>query len=560
MDFDAALARVSNFTSGQVSQDDQLSLYGLFKQARQGDAKDSEAPSYFRAVAYAKFQAWKKNLGMSKDEAERQYVELVARLDPKWYQEVKAKRSNGNSSGSNHGNGAMNGTTASVPKTKKKSEEEQPVVPEPLNSTTSQSSKEKVRRGSLDRNFKAKLSNVLENALENSSDTNKRRTRPRGKSLDTSFLDSSFIASPFIDAESIGNQVLKLFWRDDNSKEKKEKEDTGEDEKKGGDEQKVLKRIIYSHLVGVGNARDLGGLPALRHDGTEGKIRQNLLVRCAHFNEANEEDAKWFLEEYKLKTIVDLRGDDAVFKGPLKAHFPLASNDNRANSSEESRLRFSLPLIDHKVGKEMMRKNLSPYDKMRFVFLLVLTRLISFLRKFFAALPILAQLRLFVSLERIVKRYFSRFTFSLFTRGGMVELYKNILKHGAGTIREALVVLTDESRFPVAFHCQFGKDRTGLLSALVLHAAGVPRDIITKDYTMSHSYVFETERGMREWAETQKIIPELNVEEWGGSKAEHISEALAFVDAQYGSLDDYLKTQVGLDDEWKRRVRKLLVE
>ena len=48
---------------------------------------------------------------------------------------------------------------------------------------------------------------------------------------------------------------------------------------------------------------------------------------------------------------------------------------------------------------------------------------------------------------------------------------------------------------PVLVHCAFGKDRTGIIVALVQAAIGVPAESIADDYARSH----EPARRRREW-------------------------------------------------------------
>jgi hypothetical protein len=59
--------------------------------------------------------------------------------------------------------------------------------------------------------------------------------------------------------------------------------------------------------------------------------------------------------------------------------------------------------------------------------------------------------------------------------------------------REALVkvfeTLADETRYPVYFHCTWGRDRTGILAAVILLALGASRDTIMQDYLESRSSV-----------------------------------------------------------------------
>ena len=44
----------------------------------------------------------------------------------------------------------------------------------------------------------------------------------------------------------------------------------------------------------------------------------------------------------------------------------------------------------------------------------------------------------------------------------------------------------------VLFHCHAGKDRTGLVAALLLALAGTPDEIIAQDYHLSYTYLLPT--------------------------------------------------------------------
>ena len=61
------------------SNENLLELYGLYKQATEGDVQ-GERPGGFDLRGAAKYDAWKKRQGMTTDEAMQAYVDLVARL------------------------------------------------------------------------------------------------------------------------------------------------------------------------------------------------------------------------------------------------------------------------------------------------------------------------------------------------------------------------------------------------------------------------------------------------------------------------------------------------
>ncbi len=56
-----------------------LELYGLYKQATGGDPT-GERPGGFDFKGAAKYDAWERHRGMSRDDAMQAYVELVNRL------------------------------------------------------------------------------------------------------------------------------------------------------------------------------------------------------------------------------------------------------------------------------------------------------------------------------------------------------------------------------------------------------------------------------------------------------------------------------------------------
>jgi len=66
------------------------------------------------------------------------------------------------------------------------------------------------------------------------------------------------------------------------------------------------------------------------------------------------------------------------------------------------------------------------------------------------------------------------------------ERYLAMLSEGTETVAAALRLLADPERQPAVFHCSVGKDRTGVLSALVLGLLGVPDEIIVDDYALSY--------------------------------------------------------------------------
>ena len=63
--------------------------------------------------------------------------------------------------------------------------------------------------------------------------------------------------------------------------------------------------------------------------------------------------------------------------------------------------------------------------------------------------------------------------------------YVEMLAEGGPTLAGVVALLARPRTYPVVFHCAVGKDRTGVVAAMVLDLLGVGHDLIVHDYTLS---------------------------------------------------------------------------
>jgi protein-tyrosine phosphatase len=113
---------------------------------------------------------------------------------------------------------------------------------------------------------------------------------------------------------------------------------------------------------------------------------------------------------------------------------------------------------------------------------------------------------------------------------------------------------------PLLFHCTAGKDRTGWASALLLHVAGVERDLVEADYLLTN----ERSRGTREkylGLVAEHLGPDrvATFEPTMVADADYLAAAYRQAEESHGSLDGYLRDGLGLDAEGLRTLRDRLV-
>ena len=65
--------------------------------------------------------------------------------------------------------------------------------------------------------------------------------------------------------------------------------------------------------------------------------------------------------------------------------------------------------------------------------------------------------------------------------------YDEMLVGADFCMRTTLSIAADPRSYPLVFHCAAGKDRTGVLAALVLDIVGVERNVIVEDYVLTAS-------------------------------------------------------------------------
>jgi protein-tyrosine phosphatase len=107
----------------------------------------------------------------------------------------------------------------------------------------------------------------------------------------------------------------------------------------------------------------------------------------------------------------------------------------------------------------------------------------------------------------------------------------------------AIGLLCAPGALPGLIHCSAGKDRTGLLVALILAAMGVEDDVIAADYALSRTYLLaEATAALRQVRASTGLGQRLDLELMG-SPPEIILSALAHVRGRAGSVTGYLLGQ-----------------
>jgi protein-tyrosine phosphatase len=122
------------------------------------------------------------------------------------------------------------------------------------------------------------------------------------------------------------------------------------------------------------------------------------------------------------------------------------------------------------------------------------------------------------------------------------EGYVRIAEQFAPSIAETFRILASQDALPAVFHCTSGKDRTGIVAAMMLDVLGVADDVIGPDYSLTEAALERStpwiEQHEPEFAAFLAQIPPDRL----APRPERILDFLAGIRGRYGSVSGFLTT------------------
>lgn len=271
----------------------------------------------------------------------------------------------------------------------------------------------------------------------------------------------------------------------------------------------VIKRI---ELEGMPNTRDLGGMPT--KDGRH--IRYKRLLRSGDLFNATDEGEKLLRGDYHLKKVIDLRTaeerkqrPDRMIDGVVYLHLPILEEKTLGITREkESDRNVIEQVISGMLGGKKSAEEAA---------------------------------------EHYMQRMYASFLQSKFARGQYRRFFSELL---------------DQTEGSILWHCTAGKDRAGLATVLLLTALGVEEELILADYLKVNEYarpVIELQAKLAS-ERTGKEEAGIVVKKLFSVVPSYLEAVYAEIDSDFGSMDTFLKQEMGLDAETRQKLQKLYLE
>jgi protein-tyrosine phosphatase len=153
-------------------------------------------------------------------------------------------------------------------------------------------------------------------------------------------------------------------------------------------------------------------------------------------------------------------------------------------------------------------------------------------------------------------------------RDPSAERAYDVMAHNYGLMPKAfmphLPVMIDAllaGQTPMLVHCTAGKDRTGVVVAVILELLGVPRDVIVADYRKSDVFGENLKMSGHLKADLQTtfgfVPPDEMVAVLIGVDERFLARALQVIDSEWGGIEGYFEAG-GVGSERREELKRLL--
>lgn len=237
-------------------------------------------------------------------------------------------------------------------------------------------------------------------------------------------------------------------------------------------------------------------------------LKKGLLFRSSDFNELSKEEAEFLKNEINLGQVIDLRAPEELLLEPDVTPEGVKYTDIPLLGNEDN------PAVTKKTRMAVLKRRTNEPGGME---------------------------------------------------GHMVEIYPIIVsseqsQQGIKKIFNILLNKNDEKS--IVYHCTQGKDRTGMISVLILSALGFSKERIIEDY-MYYNHFHKLKRfwifvGMTIFLFNYKLAKNLHVALI--TKKRYIEAAYLEIESKWGNAINYLKEAIGLTDADLTKLRTLYLE
>ena len=238
------------------------------------------------------------------------------------------------------------------------------------------------------------------------------------------------------------------------------------------------------------------------------KVKEGAFIRSGKLNKVKADKREAFLKEYNVTKVLDFRTDVEVEEAK---HFDYPDNVEYIH----------LPLLNKAFFGVTHEKKMS----------------------------------------KILFKESRRMKYKDIEPGYMTEMYKSIVfdPYSESKFKEFFEILLNHEEGAILYHCNGGKDRTGITTLFILTLLGVKEEEILKDFAMSDYFNRHYNRSrMLLMTLFMFYLPKYSriLTSMLHAKRIYLENMIAAINEKYGSLMNYLREAIGITEEMQEQLKQ----
>ena len=140
----------------------------------------------------------------------------------------------------------------------------------------------------------------------------------------------------------------------------------------------------------------------------------------------------------------------------------------------------------------------------------------------------------------------------------MTDLYTKLVSRDKKEMwSEIFDILLNQNEGAILWHCKQGKDRCGIVSAIIEYCLGIDFNTIIDDYLFTNNYFISKREKLYELAleHTNDKIFANDINDLFLAKKEYIMSSFNYINSEYGGIENFLLEICGINDD-KLRILK----
>lgn len=137
----------------------------------------------------------------------------------------------------------------------------------------------------------------------------------------------------------------------------------------------------------------------------------------------------------------------------------------------------------------------------------------------------------------------------------MLDFYKDYVTENPEIIKKIIAKIL-ESNKPVLYHCTAGKDRTGIITALILTILKFDKETIYNDYLLSNNYRKKLINKRLNLAENLHFLyPKMDIkvlEKLSWVETAYLDASFNQINKEYGSTEKYIQDVLGINEDKRK--------